>query len=77
MVCIVDCLLFFFLWSAALTKSMGLRADARIDDRSYWITRTASLSASLAIPLVYPRLFAVHNLPSKVLPKSCEIWLKM
>jgi protein transport protein SEC24 len=53
------------LYTMALTKSVGLRTDARIDERSYWLTRAASLSASLAIPLVYPRMFAVHNLPSK------------
>jgi len=51
---------------AALTKSVGLRSEVRVDDRSYWLTRVASLSASLAIPLVYPRMFALHNLPSKV-----------
>lgn len=60
-------LILFFVWVAALTKSVGLRTDARIDERSYWLTRAASLSASLAIPLVYPRMFSVHNLPSKVL----------
>jgi len=54
------------LWVPALTKSVGLRTDVRIDERSYWLTRAASLSASLAIPLVYPRMFSVHNLPSKV-----------
>jgi protein transport protein SEC24 len=60
---------------AALTKSVGLRSEVRVDDRSYWLTRVASLSASLAIPLVYPRMFALHNLPSKeelggaILPK--------
>jgi protein transport protein SEC24 len=53
------------LYTMALTKSVGLRTDARIDERSYWLTRAASLSASLAIPLVYPRMFSVHNLPSK------------
>lgn len=52
--------------SAALTKSVGLRTDVRIDERSYWLSRVASLSASLAIPLVYPRMFAIHNLQLKV-----------
>ncbi|KAL3680392.1 hypothetical protein R1sor_023348 [Riccia sorocarpa] len=54
------------LYTLALTKSIGLRADtradARFDDRSYWCTRVASLASSLSIPLVYPRMFAVHNL---------------
>uniref|UniRef100_A0A0C9S8H8 TSA: Wollemia nobilis Ref_Wollemi_Transcript_11181_4406 transcribed RNA sequence n=1 Tax=Wollemia nobilis TaxID=56998 RepID=A0A0C9S8H8_9CONI len=53
------------LYTLALTKSIGLRTDVRIDDRSYWLSRVASISASLAIPLVYPRMFAIHNLPSK------------
>ena len=49
-----------------------------IDDRSYWITRVASISASLAIPLVYPRVFAIHNLTLKdmvnsVLPSSLPL----
>ncbi|XP_024381127.1 protein transport protein SEC24 C [Physcomitrium patens] len=67
------------LYTMALTKSVGLRTDARIDERSYWITRAASLSAPSAIPLVYPRLFALHNLPSKedlrgvVLPSTLSL----
>jgi len=49
-----------------------------IDDRSYWITRVASISASLAIPLVYPQMFAIHNLTLKdmvnnVLPSSLPL----
>eukprot|EP00252_Welwitschia_mirabilis_P020316 TRINITY_DN4950_c0_g1_i1.p1 TRINITY_DN4950_c0_g1~~TRINITY_DN4950_c0_g1_i1.p1 ORF type:complete len:1152 (-),score=243.05 TRINITY_DN4950_c0_g1_i1:556-4011(-) len=53
------------LYTLALTKSIGLRADVRVDDRSYWINRVASLSASLAVPLVYPRLYAIHGLSFK------------
>jgi protein transport protein SEC24 len=53
------------LYTMALTKSVGLRTDVRIDERSYWLSRVASLSASMAIPLVYPRMFAIHNLQSK------------
>eukprot|EP00249_Psilotum_nudum_P012247 c23671_g1_i1 orf=107-3535(+) len=69
------------LYTLALTKSIGLRPDVRIDDRSYWLTRAVSLSASLSIPLVYPRMFAIHDLVSKelnngelapVLPLSSE-----
>ncbi|GMY18747.1 protein transport protein Sec24-like At4g32640 [Fagus crenata] len=48
-----------------LMKSTGLRNDARIDDRSIWINYVSSLSTSLAIPLVYPRMVAIHNLGSK------------
>ncbi|KAL2612677.1 hypothetical protein R1flu_024369 [Riccia fluitans] len=55
------------LYTLALTKSIGLRADTRVDahfdDRSYWCTRVASLASSLSIPLVYPRMFAIHTLP--------------
>lgn len=66
------------LYTLALTKSIGLRSDVRIDDRSYWITRVASISASLAVPLVYPRMFAIHNLTLKdtvtgVLPSSVPL----
>jgi protein transport protein SEC24 len=66
------------LYTLALTKSIGLRPDVRIDDRSYWITRVASISDSLAVPLVYPRMFAIHNLTLKdtvtsVLPSSLPL----
>uniref|UniRef100_A0A2N9EU74 Sec23/Sec24 trunk domain-containing protein n=1 Tax=Fagus sylvatica TaxID=28930 RepID=A0A2N9EU74_FAGSY len=49
----------------ALMKSTGLRNDGRIDDRSIWINYVSSLSTPLAIPLVYPRMVAIHNLGSK------------
>lgn len=67
------------LYTLALTRSIGLRPDVRIDDRSYWITRVASISCSLAVPLVYPRMFAIHNLTLKdtdtsvVLPSSLPL----
>ncbi|KAJ7297452.1 hypothetical protein O6H91_Y056200 [Diphasiastrum complanatum] len=69
------------LYTLALTKSIGLRNDGRVDERSYWLTRALSLSTSLAIPLVYPRLFAIHDVLSQdlgeeilppVLPLSSE-----
>ncbi|XP_058078018.1 protein transport protein SEC24 C-like isoform X2 [Magnolia sinica] len=53
------------LYTLALAKSTGLRSDGRIDDRSYWVSHVASLSTALAIPLVYPRMMAIHNLASK------------
>ncbi|KAH9301919.1 hypothetical protein KI387_013502, partial [Taxus chinensis] len=60
-----------------LTKGIGLRADVRIDDRSYWLTRVASISASLAVPLVYARMFSIHNLLSQdfdgALPKPLPL----
>ncbi|XP_010523551.1 PREDICTED: protein transport protein Sec24-like At4g32640 [Tarenaya hassleriana] len=53
------------LYALALTKSVGLRTDGRIDDRSFWINYVSSLSTPLAIPLVYPRMIAVHDLDAK------------
>lgn len=53
------------LYTLALTKSVGLRADVRTDDRSYWLTRVASISMALAIPTVYPRMFSLHDIASK------------
>ncbi|KAJ0988877.1 hypothetical protein J5N97_007233 [Dioscorea zingiberensis] len=53
------------LYTLALIKSVGLRNDGRLDDRSYWVCHALSLNISLAIPLVYPRMIAVHDLTSK------------
>lgn len=53
------------LYTLALIKSTGLRTDGRIDDRSFWINYVSSLSTPLAIPLVYPRMLAVHDANSK------------
>lgn len=53
------------LYTLALAKSAGLRNDGRLDDRSYWISHAASLSISLAVPLVYPRMISIHDLTSK------------
>ncbi|CAN8327041.1 unnamed protein product [Cochlearia groenlandica] len=53
------------LYTLALTKSVGLRGDGRIDGRSFWINYVSSLSTPLAVPLVYPRMFSVHNLDGK------------
>ncbi|GAB2282340.1 Protein transport protein Sec24C [Dionaea muscipula] len=53
------------LYALALIKSTGLRTDGRIDDRSFWIDYVSSLSATLAVPLVYPRMISVHDLMSK------------
>ncbi|KAG8493879.1 hypothetical protein CXB51_011324 [Gossypium anomalum] len=54
------------LHTLALIKSRGLRNDGRIDDRSFWFNYVSSLSTPLAIPLVYPRVFAIHNVDSKL-----------
>ncbi|XVF39318.1 hypothetical protein PTKIN_Ptkin01aG0025000 [Pterospermum kingtungense] len=53
------------LYTLALIKSTGLRNDGRIDDRSFWFNYVSSLSTPLAVPLVYPRMFAIHDLNSK------------
>ncbi|KAJ0798067.1 putative Zinc finger, Sec23/Sec24-type, sec23/Sec24, trunk domain, sec23/Sec24, helical [Helianthus annuus] len=53
------------LYTLALIKSIGLRTDARIDDRSFWINYVFPLSAQLAIPLVYPRMISIHELDTK------------
>ena len=62
---LMDRILYFSPF-AALIKSIGLRTDGRIDDRSFWINYVSSLSTPLAIPLVYPRMLAIHDLGSKV-----------
>ncbi|PHT46967.1 Protein transport protein-like, partial [Capsicum baccatum] len=50
------------LYTLALVKSTGLRTDGQIDSRSFWINYVSPLSTPLAIPLVYPRLIAIHEL---------------
>jgi hypothetical protein len=56
----------FLLSLPALIKSTGLKVNGRIDDRSFWISYVSSVSTPLAIPLVYPRMIAIHNLDSQV-----------
>ncbi|KAJ0745650.1 putative Zinc finger, Sec23/Sec24-type, sec23/Sec24, trunk domain, sec23/Sec24, helical [Helianthus annuus] len=53
------------LYTLALIKSIGLRTDGRIDDRSFWISYVTPLSVQLAVPLVYPRMISVHDLDTK------------
>ncbi|CAN6333808.1 unnamed protein product [Urochloa humidicola] len=53
------------LYTLALTKSVGLRNDGRLDDRSYWVSVVSSISVLLAIPLVFPRMIALHDLTSR------------
>ncbi|CAN4101219.1 unnamed protein product [Withania somnifera] len=53
------------LYTLALIKSTGLRTDGQIDSRSFWINYVSPLSTPLAIPLVYPRLIAIHELDTK------------
>lgn len=60
-----EALKFLPLYTLGLTKSIGLRTDARLDDRSYWVNRAASLAVSLGVPFVYPRMISIHDLNSK------------
>ncbi|XP_012441862.2 protein transport protein Sec24-like At4g32640 [Gossypium raimondii] len=53
------------LYTLALIKCGGLRNDGRIDDRFFWFNYVSSLSTPLAIPLVYPRMFAILNVDTK------------
>ncbi|KAL5554154.1 hypothetical protein UlMin_041555 [Ulmus minor] len=50
------------LYILALIKSTGLRADGKLDERSFWINHVSSLSIPLAIPFVYARMVAIHDL---------------
>lgn len=66
----LTCLWFFPLFwlpisLPALIKSTGLKLDGRIDDRSFWINYVSSVSTPLAIPLVHPRMIAIHDLDSQ------------
>ncbi|XP_074281071.1 protein transport protein SEC24 C-like [Silene latifolia] len=58
------------LYTLALIKSTGLRTDGRVDDRSFWINYVSSVSARLAVPLVYPRMISIHDLGSKEMDGS-------
>ncbi|KAL3835375.1 hypothetical protein ACJIZ3_010111 [Penstemon smallii] len=53
------------LYALALLKSNGLRSDGRLDDRSFWINHVSPLPTPLVIPLVYPRMIAIHDLEEK------------
>ncbi|KAG8388134.1 hypothetical protein BUALT_Bualt02G0094300 [Buddleja alternifolia] len=57
-------------YALALLKSTGLRSDGRIDDRSFWINYVLPLPTPLVIPLVYPRMIAIHDLDEKELDDS-------
>eukprot|EP00898_Chlorokybus_atmophyticus_P000326 jgi/Chlat1/1294/Chrsp118S01733 len=53
------------LYSLALFKSTGLRNEVRVDERLYWLSRIWHLPAAMCVPMVYPRLLALHQMPSK------------
>lgn len=50
------------LYTLALVKSVGLRTNTRLDERSQWLHRCGSMSVARAIPLLYPRLFSLRPL---------------
>uniref|UniRef100_A0A0D3HTY4 Zinc finger Sec23/Sec24-type domain-containing protein n=1 Tax=Oryza barthii TaxID=65489 RepID=A0A0D3HTY4_9ORYZ len=56
---------FTYVVKQALIKCVGLRTDGRLDDRSYWVSTVSSISVLLAIPLVFPRMIALHDLASR------------
>jgi hypothetical protein len=56
----------FSLSFLALVKSVGLRNDCRLDDRSYWASLVSSISVVLAVLLVFPRLIPIHDLATRV-----------
>ncbi|XP_039822384.1 protein transport protein Sec24-like At4g32640 isoform X2 [Panicum virgatum] len=53
------------LYTLALVKSVGLRTDGCLDERSYWMSIVSSISVVLAVPLVFPRLIPIHDLTSR------------
>ncbi|KAJ4832583.1 hypothetical protein Tsubulata_030784 [Turnera subulata] len=53
------------LYILALSKSLGLQAFGWLDGKSYWRSRVSSISVALAVPLVYPRMMAIHRLLSQ------------
>lgn len=53
------------LYTLALSKSIGLRNDAWLDERSYWASHVAPLPISLVVPWVYPRMISIHDLTLK------------
>ncbi|CAN1765018.1 Protein transport protein Sec24-like At4g32640 [Linum perenne] len=58
------------LYTLALIKSAGLRIEGKVDERSFWISYVSSVSTPSAIPLVYPRMIAVHDLDTQDLNGS-------
>lgn len=56
----------FVVLPPALLKSNGLRLDGRIDDRSFWLNYVSPLPTPSVIPLIYPRMIAIHDLGEKV-----------
>ena len=73
MVWMLTCLVIFL----ALTKSIGFRSDTRTDDRCYWLSRISSISLSLAIPTVYPRMFSIDEHSIKVVSHMFLMLLTM
>jgi len=58
----------FPLYILSLIKSILLRpaTDIRPDERAYYLMHARTLSCGLTIPLLYPRMYAIHNLGSEI-----------
>ncbi len=65
------------LYTLGLHKSVGIRSDAMPDDRATWLYRALCAPPELTTPAIYPRLFAVHDLPQDVTfpPLPTPLWL--
>lgn len=50
------------LYTLAAIKSTGLKAEATVDSRAYWLQKVAFMSAVVAVPYVYPRMFPIHQI---------------
>ncbi|XP_047956910.1 protein transport protein Sec24-like At4g32640 [Salvia hispanica] len=60
-----EALKFLPLYTLALLKSHGLSSDGRIDERSFWLNYVSPLPTPSVIPLIYPRMIAIHDLDEK------------
>ncbi|KAG6404126.1 hypothetical protein SASPL_136366 [Salvia splendens] len=60
-----EALKFLPLYTLALLKSHGLSSDGRIDERSFWLNYISPLPTPSVIPLIYPRMIAIHDLDEK------------
>lgn len=56
----------FIVSFPALLKSHGLSSDGRIDEKSFWLNYVSPLPTPSVIPLIYPRMIAIHDLDEKV-----------
>jgi len=62
-----DSLKLFPLYILGIVKNVMFRAgtDIRPDERSFALMVARTLPISLIIPIIYPRLYALHNMPEQ------------